>query len=40
MILKVDRQSFPMVPKSGIKVGIITELLHLKIISHFRSRTL
>ena len=40
MILKVDRQSFPMVPKSGPKVVILTEILHLKTISHFRSRTL
>ena len=40
MILKVDRQSFPMVPKSGPKVVVIMELLHLKTISHFRLRTL
>ena len=40
MIMKVDGQSFPMVPKSGPKVVIIIKILHLKTISHFRSRTL
>ena len=35
VILKEDRQSFPMVPKSGRKVIIIIKIFYLKTISHF-----
>ena len=40
MILKVDRQGFLKVPKSGQKLIITIELLQFKTFSHFCFRTL
>ena len=40
MILKVERQGFLMVPKSGQKLIIMMEILLFKTYSHFRWRTL
>ena len=40
VILKVDRQGFPMIPKTRNKINFIMEIIDVKTISHFRSRTL
>ena len=40
VILKVQRWGFPLIPKSCPKVVIINKSFDLKLLCHFRSRTL